>query len=108
LREGVERGFIRPETSRSRWIEMDGSRSPDRVSAQAGRNFPGPSCGPGVGRAERERAGGSVSVSGRTAAWHAERGLRLQGVSWPGARSEFCVSGPWAVFHFRAEFHSEQ
>jgi hypothetical protein len=39
-----------------------------------------------MGRAERERAGGSVSVSGRTAAWHAERGLR--------------ASGPWAVFGF--------
>jgi hypothetical protein len=61
-----------------------------------------------VGRAERERAGGSVSVSGRMAAWHVERGLRLQGVSWPGARSEFCVSRPWAVFYFRAEFRSEQ
>jgi hypothetical protein len=61
-----------------------------------------------VGRAECERASGSVSVSGRTAAWHAEHGLRLQGVSWPSARSEFCVSGPWAVFHFRAEFRSEQ
>jgi hypothetical protein len=39
-----------------------------------------------VGRAERERAGWPVSISGRMAAWHAERGLR--------------VSGPWAVFGF--------
>jgi hypothetical protein len=37
-----------------------------------------------AGRAERERAGGPVSGSGRMAAWHAERGLR--------------ASGPWAVF----------
>jgi hypothetical protein len=29
-----------------------------------------------AGRAERERAGGPVSVSGRIAAWHAKRGLR--------------------------------
>jgi hypothetical protein len=29
-----------------------------------------------VGRAERERAGGLISVSGRMAAWHRERGLR--------------------------------
>jgi hypothetical protein len=36
LREGAERGFVRPETSRSHRIEMDGSHSPDRVSAQAG------------------------------------------------------------------------
>jgi hypothetical protein len=39
-----------------------------------------------AGRAERERAGGPVSVSGRMADWHAERGLR--------------ASGPWAVFGF--------
>jgi hypothetical protein len=39
-----------------------------------------------VGRAERERAGGPVFVSGRMAAWHAERGLR--------------ASGPRAVFGF--------
>jgi hypothetical protein len=32
-----------------------------------------------VGRAEREWAGGPVSVSGRMAAWHAERGLRKSG-----------------------------
>jgi hypothetical protein len=64
-----------------------------------------------AGRTEHERAGGLVSVSGRMAAWHVERGLRASG-SWaasrPGARNEFCVSGPWAVFHFQAEFHSEQ
>jgi hypothetical protein len=79
----VERSFVRSETSRSRWFEMDGSRSLDRVSAQAGRDFPDP--GPGCGL-ERERAGGPVSVSGRMAAWHAERGLR--------------ASGPRAVFVF--------
>jgi hypothetical protein len=45
LREAVERGFVRPKISRSRRIEMDGSRTLDRVSAQAGRSFPGP--GPG-------------------------------------------------------------
>jgi hypothetical protein len=39
-----------------------------------------------AGRAERERAGGPVSVSGRMAAWHAERGLR--------------ASGPSAIFGF--------
>jgi hypothetical protein len=39
-----------------------------------------------AGRTERERAGGLVSVSGRMAAWHAERGLR--------------ASGPRAVFGF--------
>jgi hypothetical protein len=39
-----------------------------------------------VGRAERERAGGPVSVSGRMAAWHEECGLR--------------ASGPWAIFGF--------
>jgi hypothetical protein len=33
----------------------------------------------GVGRAERERAGGPFSVSGHMAAWHAERGLRASG-----------------------------
>jgi hypothetical protein len=32
-----------------------------------------------VRRAERERAGGPVSVSGPMAAWHAERGLRASG-----------------------------
>jgi hypothetical protein len=47
-----------------------------------------------AGRAERERAAGLISVSGRMAAWHGERDLR--------------ASGPWAIFHFRAEFHSEQ
>jgi hypothetical protein len=41
-----------------------------------------------MGRAERERAGGPVSVSGRMVAWHAERGLRK--------------SGPRAVFGFRS------
>jgi hypothetical protein len=40
-----------------------------------------------AGRAERERAGGLISVSGRMAAWHEERGLR--------------ASGPWAGFGFR-------
>jgi hypothetical protein len=39
-----------------------------------------------AGRAERERVGGPVSVSGRMAAWHEERGLRK--------------SGPRAVFGF--------
>jgi hypothetical protein len=39
-----------------------------------------------AGRAEREQAGGPVSVSGRMAAWHVERGLR--------------ASGSWAVFGF--------
>jgi hypothetical protein len=40
-----------------------------------------------AGRAERERDGGLISISGRMAAWHGERGLR--------------VSGPWASFGFR-------
>jgi hypothetical protein len=40
----------------------------------------------GVGRAERKRAGGLVSVSDRMAAWHAYRSLR--------------VSGPRAIFGF--------
>jgi hypothetical protein len=39
-----------------------------------------------VGRAERERADGPVSVSGCIAAWRAERSLR--------------ASGPWDVFGF--------
>jgi hypothetical protein len=39
-----------------------------------------------AGRAERERAGGLISVSGRMAAWHGERDLR--------------ASGPWASFGF--------
>jgi hypothetical protein len=50
LREAVERGFVQPETSRNRRIEMDGSQSPDRVSAQAGRSFPGPGLGCGLER----------------------------------------------------------
>jgi hypothetical protein len=41
-----------------------------------------------AGRAERERAAGLFSVSGRMAAWHGERGLR--------------ASGPWASFGFGA------
>jgi hypothetical protein len=40
-----------------------------------------------AGRAEREQAGGPISVSGHMAAWHAERGLR--------------ASGPRAIFGFR-------
>jgi hypothetical protein len=40
-----------------------------------------------TGRAERERAGGPISVSDHMVAWHAERGLR--------------ASGPRAVFGFR-------
>jgi hypothetical protein len=39
-----------------------------------------------AGRTERERADGPVSISGRMAAWSAERSLR--------------ASGPWAVFGF--------
>jgi hypothetical protein len=39
-----------------------------------------------VERAERERAAGLISVSGRMAAWHGERGLKK--------------SGPRAVFIF--------
>jgi hypothetical protein len=39
-----------------------------------------------VGRAERDRAAGLISVSGRMAAWHGERGLR--------------ASGPRAIFGF--------
>jgi hypothetical protein len=39
-----------------------------------------------AGRAEREWAAGLISVSGRMAAWHGERGLR--------------ASGPRAVFGF--------
>jgi hypothetical protein len=39
-----------------------------------------------AGRAEREQGGGLISVSGRMAAWHGERGLR--------------ASGPWAGFGF--------
>jgi hypothetical protein len=71
-----------------RWIEMDNSRSPDQDSAQAGRSFPGQAqvAAWSAGRAERERAGGLISVSGRMAAWHGERGRR--------------ASGPWAGFGF--------
>jgi hypothetical protein len=39
-----------------------------------------------AGRAERKRAGGLISVSGRMTAWHGERGLR--------------ASGSWASFGF--------
>jgi hypothetical protein len=53
LREAVERGFVRPEISCSRRIEMDGSRTLDRVSAQAGRSFPGPDPGCGLERGTR-------------------------------------------------------
>jgi hypothetical protein len=53
LREAVERGFVQPETSRNHRIEMDGSQSPDRVSAQAGRSFPGPGPGCGLERGTR-------------------------------------------------------
>jgi hypothetical protein len=53
LCEAVERGFVRSEISRSRRIEMDGSRTPDRVSAQAGRSFPGPGLGCGLERGTR-------------------------------------------------------
>jgi hypothetical protein len=67
---------------------MDGSQSPDRDSAQAGRDFPAQAqvAAWSVGRAERERAGGLISVSGRMVAWHGERGLR--------------ASVPWAGFSF--------
>jgi hypothetical protein len=53
LCEAVERGFVRSEISRSRRIEMDGSRTPDRVLAQAGRSFPGPGLGCGLERGTR-------------------------------------------------------
>jgi hypothetical protein len=43
-----------------------------------------------AGRAERERADGPVSASGRMTAWHAEHGLR--------------ASGPWAIFIFGPNF----
>jgi hypothetical protein len=115
----VERGFVRPETSRSRWIEMDGSRSPDRVSAQAGRDFPGPGPGCGLERGTRgARAGrwtgfhlgphGGLARGARSEEEWATGRFRLWAASRPGARSEFCASRPWAVFHFRAEFRSEQ
>jgi hypothetical protein len=70
-----------------------------------------------AGRAERERAAGLISISGHMAAWHGERGLRASrpwagfgfgAASRPGAWGEFRASGPWAVFHLRAEFRSEQ
>jgi hypothetical protein len=62
-----------------------------------------------AGRAEREWAGGPISVSGRMAAWHGERGLRA---SWPRAvfvfgplRSLACEEsstrasrGPFSIF----------
>jgi hypothetical protein len=44
-----------------------------------------------AGRAERERAGGPFSVSGRMAAWHAERDLRKSG--------PFSASGRFAAWH---------
>jgi hypothetical protein len=53
LREAVERHFVQPEISRSRRIEMDGSRTPDQVSAQAGRSFLGPGLGCGLERGTR-------------------------------------------------------
>jgi hypothetical protein len=69
-----------------------------------------------AGRAERERAGGLISVSGRMAAWHGERVLRAFG------RGPYSASGRFAAwraervlreravgrFPFRAEFRSEK
>jgi hypothetical protein len=53
MHDGARAGFVRPGTSRSRRIEMDGSRSPDRDSAQAGRVFPGLGLGCGLERGTR-------------------------------------------------------
>jgi hypothetical protein len=61
-----------------------------------------------AGRAERERAGGLISISGWSEGERAVGRFRLRAASRPGARSEIRAIGPWAVFHFRAEFHSEQ
>jgi hypothetical protein len=58
---GPKCSFVRPGTSCSRRIEMNGSRSPDQVSAQAGYDFPDP--GPGASGPL-----GCFSVSGRMAA----------------------------------------
>jgi hypothetical protein len=38
---GRRRGFVRPNFTCGRWMQMDGSRLPDRVAAQVGNDFPG-------------------------------------------------------------------
>jgi hypothetical protein len=57
-----------------------------------------------MGRAEREWAGGSVSVSGLMAAWQAEHGLRASGPfsasSCFAAWREECILRERAVGHF--------
>jgi hypothetical protein len=53
---------------------MDGSRLPDRVTAQA------QVVAWSAGRAERERADGPVFALGRMAAWYAERRMRERAV----------------------------
>jgi hypothetical protein len=60
---------------------MDGSCLTDRVTAQAGRDFPGP--GPGCGL-ECERADGPFLASGPIAAWRTERSVseRADGPFW--------------------------
>jgi hypothetical protein len=62
-----------------------------------------------AGHAERERAGGPVSISGRMAAWHTERGLResgsravfgfrpLRGLAC-GVSSARAARGPFSIF----------
>jgi hypothetical protein len=61
---------------RLRWMAHD-----HRTEFQRRREetFPAQVTAWSAGRAERERAGGLISVSGRMAAWHGERVLRAFG-----------------------------
>jgi hypothetical protein len=67
-------------------MQMDGSRLPDRVTAQVGNVFPGP--GPGCSL-EHERADGPVFALGRMMAWCAERRMRERAVGCFRIRAEF-------------------
>jgi hypothetical protein len=113
LREAGEGGFVQPKTSRNRWIEMNGSHSPDRDSAQAGRDFPGSGCGLERGT-RRARAGrwtvfplgphGGLAREARSEEEWAAGRFRLRAVSRPGTRSVFYACGPWADFIFGPNF----
>jgi hypothetical protein len=112
LRVGVGgRGFVRPKTARDRRIEMNGSRSPDRLSAQAGFHFPGPGPGCGLERGTRgARAGrglflrlgpfGGLRRGEESESERATGRFWLRAVCRPGTRNDFARSGPRADFGF--------
>jgi hypothetical protein len=58
-----------------------------------------------AGRAERERAGGLISVSGRMAAWHGERVLRAFGRGLYSASGRFAAWRAERVLRERAVGH---